>query len=73
MPENPNYLGGFLGGTEFIGAADGRTTQVSSPVRRSCGQVPWNPAAFAAPAAGTYGDFGNEGFHPLPGPYRFIR
>jgi len=67
LPENPNYIGGVLGGTAFSGPLRPEFTGVPLYSNLSPGLF-LNPAAFAAPAPGTFGNFGKDS---ITGPYRF--
>jgi hypothetical protein len=66
LPENPNYLGGVLGGTAFSGPLRPEFTGANLYAAKP--GLFLNPDAFAAPAPGTFGNFGKDS---ITGPYRF--
>ncbi len=67
LPENPNYLGTVLGGTTAVNPLRPEFTGVPLYSDLSPGRF-LNPAAFATPPPGTFGDFGKNS---ITGPYRF--
>jgi len=66
LPENPNYIGGLLGGTAFSGPL--RPEFSGAPLYAAPSGLFLNPAAFATPPPGMFGDMGKDS---ITGPYRF--
>ncbi len=66
LPENPNYVGGLLGGTAFSGPL--RPDFTDAPLYAASAGLSLNPAAFAKPAPGMFGDAGKDS---ITGPDQF--
>jgi hypothetical protein len=58
LPENPNYVGALLGGTAFGGPL--RPEFTGQPLYAAPQGLGLNPAAFAAPPPGMFGNMGKD-------------
>jgi hypothetical protein len=66
LPENPNYSSAVLGGTAFNGPL--RPEFTGQPLYAAPAGLSLNPAAFAAPPAGVFGNMGKDS---VTGPDQF--